>query len=242
VTYKQSQDLGGHVRRGERGTMIILWKPVRVRETDPEGGDRLKVIPVLRHFVVFNVGQCQGLTLPGCQLDEVPAPELDAACEDFLRATGADIRHGGARAYYRHRPADFIQLPDPRAFGDLGAYYSTAFHELTHWAGDEDRSPRTKGKRFGDEDYAREELVAELGAAFLCRRFRVDGTLQHAEYLGSWLEALRNDKRAIFSAASAARKACEYLLGVAGLGTGDEPSEEPEGASGAADEPVGAAA
>lgn len=102
--------------------------------------------------------------------------------------------------------------PAAEAFDDLGAYYATAFHELVHWTGDEARCARTFGKRFGDEAYAVEELVAELGSAFLCRRFQVDGTLRHPEYLGHWLGVLRGDRKALFVAASRARRAADYLV------------------------------
>ena len=204
----------GHVRKGEKGSLVIFWK--RLLVADREDPDKSRVVPMLRHYTVFNVDQCEGLELAGGTIDQLPEPDRDARCETFLGATGADIRHGGSRAFYSRRPLDYIQLPHAKAFEDIGAYYGTAFHELTHWTGDEDRSPRTKGKRFGDEDYAREELVAELGAAYLCQRFSVDGTLQHPEYIADWLQALRNDKRAIFQAASRARQACEYLDEVTG--------------------------
>ena len=212
VTFKQARAAGGHVRKGERGSVVVFYKPFLVKDRDDPSGERVKAIPFLRHFTVFNVDQCDGLTLPGDRtVDELPEPIRDAHCEEFMRSTGADIRHGGSQAVYKRRPLDFVQLPDPRAFKDIGAYYSTAFHELVHWTGDEYRCPRTKGKRFGDEDYAREELVAELGSAFLCQRLSVDGALQHPEYLANWLTVLRNDTRAIFRASGAASKAVEYL-------------------------------
>jgi len=214
VTYRQAKQQGGHVRKGEKGSLVIFWK--RLLVADKDDADRTRVVPMLRHYSVFNVDQCEGLELAGESIDELPEPERDARCETFLGATRADIRHGGSRAFYSRRPLDYIQLPHAKAFKDIGAYYGTAFHELTHWTGDEDRSPRAKGKRFGDEDYAREELVAELGSSYLCHRFAVDGTLQHPEYIADWLQTLRNDKRAIFQAASRARQACEYLYGVAG--------------------------
>ena len=129
------------------------------------------------------------------------------------RGVGAAIRHGGSQAFHKRKPLDFIQLPRPEAFKDRGAYYSTAFHELTHWTGEEGRCERVKGKRFGDARYAFEELVAELGSAFLCRRHDVDGTLQHPEYVGNWVRCLRDDQKAIFGAASKARQAVEYLNG-----------------------------
>ena len=209
VTYRQARALGGHVRKGEKGSLVVFWKQLAVKD---ETTDELRRIPFLRHYHLFNVAQCDGMELKSVKsLDDLPEPERDARCEAFLDATGADIRHGGSMACYKRRPLDYIQLPRARAFKDMGAYYGTAFHELTHWTGDADRTPRTKGKRFGDTEYAHEELVAELGSAFLCRLYAVDGTLQHPEYLANWLQTLRNDKRAIFQASSRARKACEWL-------------------------------
>ena len=208
VTFKQAKALGGSVRKGEHGTFITFWKSF-VKED--ENGER-KTIPMLKHFYVFNVAQCDGLELPeGKTLDELPEPERDSACERYLAGTLADIRHGGNVACYKRAPLDLIQLPHAGAFKDMGAYYSTAFHELIHWTGADGRSERTKGKRFGDDDYAKEELVAELGSAFLCQRFNVDGALQHPEYLRTWLQALKGDKRFLFQAASKARQALEWV-------------------------------
>lgn len=208
VTFKQAKALGGSVRKGEHGTMITFWKKL-IRENDD--GER-KAFPMLKHYFVFNVAQCDGLELPeGKTLDSLPEPDRDANCERYLAGSLAQIRHGGNVARYCRTPLDLIQLPHVGAFKDVGAYYATAFHELIHWTGAEGRKERTKGKRHGDDDYAFEELVAELGSAFLCQRFNVDGTLQHAEYLRSWLSALKSDKRFIFKAASQARQAVEWV-------------------------------
>ncbi len=144
-------------------------------------------------------------------MDDLPEPVRDAACDRFVTDTGAEIAHGGSVACYRRGPDD-IRLPHPKAFRDMGAYYSTAFHELTHWSGHKSRCDRDLSGRFGADAYAAEELVAELGSAFLCQRLSVDGTLQHPEYVGNWLEVLRIDKRAIFTASSKARTACEFML------------------------------
>ena len=173
------------------------------------------MVPFLRHYTLFNVDQCEDIGLATPTLDQLPEPERDAQCEAFLKATGADIRHGGSQAFYKRRPLDWIQLPHAKAFKDMGAYYGTAFHELTHWTGAKSRCDRDLSTRFGSDAYAAEELVAELGSAFLCQRMAVDGTLQHPEYLGNWLAVLKGDKRAIFTASSKARQACEYLMGLA---------------------------
>jgi antirestriction protein ArdC len=224
ATYRQARQLGGHVRKGEEGTLVVFWKPIAIQGKDAEPEHEPKSVPVLRHYTVFNVAQCEGLDLPPLRIDLVPEIERDARCEAFLEATAAEIRHGGSVACYKRRPLDHIRLPQPKAFDDLGAYYATAFHELIHWTGDDSRSPRTFGKRFGDEDYAQEELVAEFGSAFLCQQLQVDGTLRHPEYIGSWTTALKEDKRAIFSAASMARKVCEFLAGLTGVESHHPPS------------------
>ncbi len=224
TTYRQARKLGGHVRKGEEGTLVILWKPIKIEAEDAESGHEPKSVPVLRHYTVFNIAQCEGLDLPSSTVDLLPEIERDVRCETFLEATKADIRYGGSVACYMRRPRDYIRLPQPEAFDDLATYYATAFHELIHWTGDESRSPRTFGKRFGDADYAREELVAEFGSAFLCQQFQVDGTLRHPEYIGSWTKALKDDKRAIFSTASMARKACEFLARLTGVESHQPPS------------------
>ncbi len=213
VTFKQARQLGGHVRKGEHGTQIVFWKMLkRSVEGEPD-----KTFPMLRLYTVFNVAQCEELELAELSTDPLPEPERDGACERFVTGTGADVRYGRGQAFY-DRIGDFIGLPDRSAFKDAGALYATAFHELTHWTGSTDRLDRTKGKRFGDDAYAFEELVAELGSAFLCQRFQVDGTLQHTAYLANWRKALKGDSRFIFSAASYARKACEWMYEQAGIG------------------------
>jgi len=214
LTYQQAKTLGGQVRKGEHGTLVLFWKPLKMDDRDGQERTEAKAprtIPLLRHYTVFNVGQCDGLAFPQVTSARVAEPDRDLACEDFVGNTGALIRHGGSVACYRLRPLDEIQLPARGSFTDAGGYYATLFHELVHWSGDESRSPRPFGRRFGDPDYAREELAAEMGSAFLCQQFQVDGSLQHPEYLRSWLEVLREDKRALFQAASKARQACAFL-------------------------------
>jgi antirestriction protein ArdC len=149
-------------------------------------------------------------------------PEIEPidAAEAFVRATGATIAHGGTRAYYRPS-TDNIQLPDRTSFVGTAtstaqeSYYSTLLHELTHWTSSEQRCNRTLGKRFGDDAYAMEELVTELGAAFLCAELGItlEPRIDHAQYLASWLSVLQADKKAIFAAASAASKAVDFLRG-----------------------------
>jgi antirestriction protein ArdC len=222
LTFQQARALGAHVRRGESGTPIVFFK---ILETDGErrgglidgAGERdlstRKVIPLLRSFTVFNAAQIEGLpeTLvasPALPADWSPVP----AAETLLARSGAEIRHGGDRAFYRPGD-DVIQLPLRHAFDSIDAYYATALHELTHWTGHASRCNRVLSSRAHIEAYAFEELVAEMGAAFLCSHCGIQGELQHASYIASWLEALRNDKRLVFTAASLAQKASDSLIG-----------------------------
>lgn len=216
-TYKQAQAAGGQVRKGEKGTMVTLWKPIKVTKKDANGkavkGSDGKVVKedrlFLKHFVVFNRAQIDGLPEP-VAVEEQPEPERHAAAEAFVKATGAAITHGGGRACYSPL-ADSIRLPELRAFDDAGAYYATALHELVHWSGHKTRLDRDLTGRFGDESYAAEELIAEMGAAFLCADLRIEGRTQHPEYIASWIKVLKDDKKALFTAASKARQAAEYM-------------------------------
>ena len=206
LTYKQAQELGANVRKGEKGSMIVFYKPWKIEDKnnpDSEG----KTVPVLKSFAVFNREQIDGLpALPA--RTEQPRPSHEEANAVLAQAT---IRHGGARAFYSLQ-GDYIQLPEAGDFIDHPSYYATALHELTHWTGHKDRLAREYGKRFGDTAYSREELVAEMGAAFLCAHLGIDGRLQHAEYIGSWIDVLKSDKRAIITAASAAQKAFDFCV------------------------------
>lgn len=212
MTYKQASDIGAQVRKGERGSMIVFYKPFVVRDRNaPAESGETKTIPLLRCFHVFNVAQIDGLPkniLP--KLDERTEPERHAAAETILAQ--ANISHGGDRAFYSPSH-DSIRLPQPGTFADMPAYYATALHELTHWTGHASRCAREYGKRFGDQAYAREELVAEMGAAFLCASVGIAGKLQHAEYIGNWIKVLRGDKRAVLIASSHAQKAADFILG-----------------------------
>jgi len=195
----------------------VFWQLRRVdarAETQPcpyEAQVNERVVPLLRTYTVFNLAQCDGVPP---YLLPAPAPvewEPEAAAEELLLRADADIRHGGNRAFYRPE-ADFIQVPDRGAFPDSASFYATALHELVHWTGHPKRLHRDLSGRFGDESYAMEELVAELGAAFLCASCRIDGRLQSDSYIASWLKVLRNDKRAIFVASTKAQNAADFLL------------------------------
>ncbi|HEY3181189.1 MAG TPA: zincin-like metallopeptidase domain-containing protein, partial [Casimicrobiaceae bacterium] len=216
LTYRQAAELGGQVRRGERGTTVVLWRLRKLSATAnafPDEGEpdlHERVIPLLRAFTVFNLAQVDGVPA-ALQAVERHHWDPDARAEDLLQMSGATIRHGGSRAFYRPGD-DEIHLPPPRAFPDAGRYYATALHELTHWSSHPSRCNRQLGQRFGDDAYAAEELIAEMGAAFLCAHCRIDGELHHAGYLASWLKVLRTDKRAIFIAATRAQQAADYVL------------------------------
>ena len=215
LTFQQARSLSGCVRKGEHGTQIVFFKmlerdgPVPSAANDTPGR---KVIPLIRSFTVFNAAQIDGL--PRVML-EIPAPPEGwtsiGAADEVLVRSGAVIRHGGDRAFYR--PADdLIQLPYQAQFPQASSYYATALHELTHWTGAPARCNRELRSRQHIEAYAFEELVAEMGAAFLSNHCGLAGKLQHASYIKHWLTALRNDKRLIFTAASLAQKAADYLL------------------------------
>lgn len=216
-TYRQAADLGGQVRRGEQGTTVVFWKLRKLGATVdayPDEGDpdlHERVIPLLRAFTVFNVAQIDGLPT---EVSAVPSPawEPEARAEELLLMSGVTIRHGAASAFYRP-DTDEVHLPHRQWFPSAARYYGTALHEVTHATSSPARCNRQLGKRFGDSAYAAEELIAEMGAAFLSAHCRIDGQLEHAGgYLASWLEVLRADKRAIFVAATKAQQAADWIL------------------------------
>jgi antirestriction protein ArdC len=168
-----------------------------------------------RGYSVFNAAQVDGYT-PAADSD-IPMPERIAHAEAFFQTIGADVRHGGNQAFYA--PAtDHIQMPPFPAFRDNLSYYSTLAHETTHWTAKESRCDRQLGKRFGDSAYAAEELIAELGAAFTCAHLGLstEPREDHAQYLASWLKVLKADSRAIFTAASKAQQATDWMVARAG--------------------------
>lgn len=211
ITFKQAMERDAHVRKGERGTPVVFYG---VTEKEDDQGEA-KQVRFARAYTVFNVAQVEGLGAEWFDPEptaEGPSPARLASVEAFLDRVGADVRHGGTRAFYQPG-GDFIQLPVFEAFTDAEAYYATRAHETVHWTGHESRCARTFGKRFGDQAYAVEELVAEMGAAFLCAELgvSVEPRADHAAYLASWLEVLKADKRAVFTAASAAQSACDHV-------------------------------
>lgn len=214
MTYKQAQALGGQVRKGETGALVVYADRFTKTETTDKGEEVEREIPFLKGYTVFNVDQIDGLpeAYRPAPCPALPPLALLDQAEAFFKATGADIRHGGDRAYYAPG-LDRIQLPKPEAFRSVEAYAATKAHELVHWTGHPARLARAFGQRFGDDAYAFEELVAELGAAFVCADLGIKPEVRddHAAYLAHWLKVLKSDKRAIFSAATHAQRAADHL-------------------------------
>jgi antirestriction protein ArdC len=219
LTFKQALALGGSVRKGEHGSLVVFASTLtRTEANEATGEESERDIPFLKGYTVFNAEQIDGLS---AHFLAPAAPRLDPVqriehAETFFAATGANVRHGGDRAYYRISTDD-VQLPHFETFRDAESYYATLAHELTHWTRHPSRLNREFGrKRFGDEGYAMEELVAELGAAFLCADLDLtpEPRPDHASYIGNWLTVLKNDKRAIFTAASFAQRAAHFLSNV----------------------------
>jgi antirestriction protein ArdC len=217
MTYTQARTLGAQVRKGESGTEVVFFK---MHEFGAGAGDDIpvgrdperKVIPLIRSFTVFNAAQIDGL--PSTLIPApVPVHEWQAceAAEAILATSGAVIQYGGSRAYYSPSE-DRIQLPNRSDFASAADFSRVALHELTHWTGHPTRCGRVLSGRAHIEAYAFEELIAEMGSAFLTDHCGLPGALQHASYIESWLMALRNDKRLIFTAASMAQKAADFLL------------------------------
>jgi antirestriction protein ArdC len=216
LTYNQAGDLGGHVRKGEHGHKVYYFRQLEV--ADRANPDESRTIPMLREYTVFNVSQCDGLpdhVVRGPDAGRINADNRQALADDFIRSTGADFREGaGAPCYVPSK--DFITVPGFADFHSMPEYYAAAFHELVHWTGHKARLDRDLKTRFDRDAYAVEELIAELGAAFLCAEFGLDNAhANQAAYLDHWLSVLKADKRAIFTAASKAQKAADYLRGLA---------------------------
>ena len=215
LTFKQCRDAGGCVRKGERGSNVVYadrFTPEAEKARAADAGDAARAIPFLKRFTVFNRAQCDGLQL-SLALDPVPLPyrQIVPVGEELITASGVDVRIGGDKAYYVPS-LDFVQLPPQPAFFQQVDFYRTAFHELCHASGHNSRLARKLSTEFGSNDYGQEELIAELGSAFVCASLGIVPTVRHADYLGCWLDTLRADNRAIFRAASSAGKAADWLL------------------------------
>jgi antirestriction protein ArdC len=219
MTYRQALELGGQVRKGEKGSPVIFASSLVKQDADVPDDAEAREIHYMKGYTVFNAAQIDGLPERFVSMPDQPpldVPKRNSQAEAFFTATGAEVRHGGARAYYSPK-ADHIQLPPFESFTDPVGYYATRAHETLHWTSHEKRMNRSfDRKRFGDQGYAMEELVAELGAAFLSVDLHLTPELRpdHASYIESWLKVLKNDNRAIFTAAAHAQRACDYLHSV----------------------------
>ncbi len=214
MTFKQADALGAHVRKGEHGGLVVYADRFTKTKTDDTGEQIEEEIPFMKGYTVFNVEQIEGLPEQYyMKPTEPPEPVIRIEhAEAFFAATGAIIKHGGNRAFYT-RHADRIQMPPRESFINPEGYCATLTHELTHWTAHPSRLERQLGKRFGDHAYAAEELIAEMGAAFLCADLAITPEVQpdHAQYLDYWLKVLKSDNRAIFTAAAQAQRAADYL-------------------------------
>jgi antirestriction protein ArdC len=220
MTFKQARDLDACVRKGEHGTPVFFVSSLDREEKNAKGEIVEKRIPFWKSFTVFNIAQIDGLP---ARLPIAPRPEVErlASVEAYLAAVGATVRLGGDRAFYS--PAtDSITLPRPEQFESVSAFYATSCHEHGHWSGAAHRLAREFGKRFGDNAYAFEELVAELTAAFLCAELEIPGRLQHPEYIANWAAVLRADNKAIWTAGARATEAVQFLHQAAGFVTAAE--------------------
>ena len=216
LTYRRAQEMGGQVRKGEKGSPIVFYQPAPVKTEHEDEDQPAQRRPYMRLFTVFNVGQCDGLDLS--PLPDLPDLKPIAAAEGVVEGMPRRprISHDDDRAYYIPS-LDEIHLPPRGAFDDAAGYYTTVFHELTHSTGHPSRLNRetvNQGAAFGSEVYSREELVAEFGAAFLSHHTGVDSPLeQSAAYIAGWADAIRRDKGMVITAAARAQEAADYILG-----------------------------
>ncbi len=208
LTFNQAKAAGGSVRKGEKGQFVFFWS--FSEKVDEETGRPKKVVWA-KVYTVFNIAQCDGVTIPDAPVrTEI---ERHAGADAIIAATGATIRHGGDRAFY-HPSSDVVCVPRAENFKDRDAYYAIVFHEIGHWTGAKTRLDREFGKRFGDDAYAFEELVAELTAAFVCGAVGISNPDRedHAAYLGQWSRILKSDPKAFITAAGKAQAAADFIL------------------------------
>jgi len=216
MTFRQASELGAHVRQGEKGSLVVYANSItRIERDDATGEDIEREIPYMKGYTVFNVDQIDGL--PEIYYAKA-APTLDPIkrierAEAFVAATGITVKHGGNRAFYAQE-LDYVQMPPFEAFRDAESYCATILHELCHATKHPNRLNRDLGRKaWGDAGYAAEELVAEIGSAYACADLEIalEPREDHACYIASWLEVLKTDSHAIFSAAAHAERAVSYL-------------------------------
>jgi antirestriction protein ArdC len=227
-TYKQWAEKGAQVRKGEKSTSVVFWKFFEGAKSEGDDGETVtgRSSAMARGYAVFNAAQVDGYVAPAAIV--LPEVERIANAETFIADIGADIRHGGARAFYSPS-GDFIQMPDAAAFRDMVSYYAVTAHEATHWTSHASRCDRPlNARRFGDDAYAAEELTAELGSAYVCAILGLanEPRPDHAQYMASWLKVLKSDRRAIFTAASLAQKAVDWMVAKQPADTADTQDEQ----------------
>ena len=219
LTFNQARELGAFVKKGEHGSPVVYANTFKKKDTAEDGSEVEQEIPFLKEYTVFNAAQVEGLPAYFYEMakaiESKPLARIEQA-EQFFANTKADIQYGGNRAYYAIE-ADYVRMPPFETFRDAESHAATLAHELTHWTRHETRLNRDLGrKKWGDDGYAMEELVAELGSAFLCADLSITPEVRedHASYIDSWLKVLKADKRAVFSAASLASQAVDFLHGL----------------------------
>ncbi len=215
ITFKQAKQLKGSIKKGEKGYPVIFWKFL---ESVDKETDEKKNIPLLRYYTVFNLDQCEGIKLPEIDQPETrefsPIEQAEKIIADMPNKP--TIKHDEARAYYRPS-ADVVNMPKKKLFLSDAEYYSTMFHELAHSTGHTSRLNRegdAKNHMFGSKDYSKEELIAEMGSAFLCAESNIENeTIENsAAYIAGWLSKLKGDNRLLIQAAGKAQKAADYIL------------------------------
>jgi len=217
LTFKQAQSLGGTVKKGEKGWPVVYWQWFETK--DKLTGDD-KRVPILRYYTVFNLEQCEGIEAPASESRRMNSDESIEACDSIVTGMKKrpEIKHERAQAFYSPM-FDYVNMPKKEMFNDAPGYYHTLFHELTHATGHESRLGRLKGDavlaKFGSEPYAKEELVAELGASYLSGVAGIQSTQEDNSiaYLQGWIKALKNDPKLLVQASAQAQKAADYILG-----------------------------
>jgi antirestriction protein ArdC len=210
ASLKQWNDLGARVKKDEKATRIVYYSQAKDKKAAAAGED--KYYAFLKYHYIFNASQVDGIEIKPAEVTAESKLQKIEACEQRIIATGAKYSIGGDVACYIPS-IDSIRMPALDTFTSAEHYYATFFHELTHWTSDKSRCDRDLSKgRFGNADYAFEELVAELGAAFLCNSHSIAGDLRHAGYIQSWLKCLKNDSKAIFKASALAQQASDFIL------------------------------
>lgn len=215
LTYKQAESIGAHVKKGEHGSIVIYWNMIEVEDRDSSENET-KNVPILRYFTVFNTEQCEGIKLPDKNNEPfIPIDEAESIINNMQNKP--KIQHDGLTGAWYKPGLDLVNVPPKEQFTSPDSYYATSFHELVHSTGHSSRLDRkgvTKNHSFGSEDYSKEELIAEMGAAFLCAESGIEKTITNsAAYIKSWLSVLKDDNTMVIHAASAAQKAANYILG-----------------------------